>query len=108
MAILPFVFFGHVAKSIKIGSGVLEPAFHIHTDITQTQPPSSVPVPSGEIAAPFHMIQKVSHIGCGLPRAVSLWFASVHAYILDLKYRVLDSLKKNPISSNYLRLLFHS
>lgn len=103
---LPFVFFffGRVAKSIKIGSGDLEPAFHIHTGITRTQPPFSVPVPSGEIAAPFLMIKTVSHIGCGPPRAGPLGFASVHAYLLGLKYRVLDSLTKQ----NYQFQLFEA
>lgn len=43
------------------------------------------------------MIKKVSHIGYGLPRAFPLGFASVDAYILDLNYRVLDSLEKKKL-----------
>lgn len=62
---LLFVFFGRVAKSIKIGSGDLEPAFYIHTGITRTQPPFSVPVPSGEIAAPSSWLRRslISAVG---------------------------------------------
>lgn len=89
MPALSFVFFGHVAKSIKIGSGVLDPAFHIHRDIMWTQSSFSVPVPSGEIISP--MIKKIFQTVSELPTAISLRFASICTYILDLNYRVLDS-----------------